>query len=186
MLESILRTCAARRYDLLTAFLQLSSDGHMDYEDGRKAYGIILLGYGYYELYRARLEQLNRQGTHFVRWGAVDGESIGATIGCDNVAGGRDAAQHLIAHGRTRIAFLGDVSGHYPELRDRYRGLCEVQAQHGLPVDPAFQVDALTIEDSGYEAARRLPERDLAVYPIFAGSGKIGRAAGREKGCLYV
>src|SRR3546814_18788771 len=97
----------------------------MDYEDSRKADGIILLGYGDYELYRARLEQLIRQGTHFVRWGAVDGDSIGTTIGCDNVAGGRDAAQHLIAHGRTRIAFLGDVSGHYPELRARYRGLCE-------------------------------------------------------------
>src|SRR3546814_18879630 len=107
MLESILRTCAARRYDLLTSFQQLSSDWHMDYEDSRKADGIILLGYGDYELYRARLEQLIRQGTHFVRWGAVDGDSIGTTIGCDNVAGGRAAAQHLIAHGRPRIAFLG-------------------------------------------------------------------------------
>src|SRR3546814_6999377 len=87
------------------------------------------------------------------------------------------AAQHLIAHGRTRIAFLGDVSGHYPELRDRYRGLCEVQAQHGLPVDPAFQVDALTIEDSGYEAARRLPDRDLAVQAIFAASATIAIGA---------
>src|SRR3546814_969109 len=113
----------------------------------------------------------------FVRWGAVDGDSIGTTIGCDNVAGGRDAAQHLIAHGRTRIAFLGDVSGHYPELRDRYRGLCEVQAQHGLPVDPAFQVDALTIEDSGYEAARRLLDRDLAVDAIFAASDMIAIGA---------
>src|SRR3546814_20865814 len=87
------------------------------------------------------------------------------------------AAQHLIAHGRTRIAFLGDVSGHYPELRDRYRGLCEVQAQHGLPVDPAFQVDALTIEDSGYEAARRLLDRDLAVDAIFAASDMIAIGA---------
>src|SRR3546814_5613189 len=43
MLESILRTCAARRYDLLTSFQQLSSDWHMDYEDSRKADGIILL-----------------------------------------------------------------------------------------------------------------------------------------------
>src|SRR3546814_8707712 len=33
MIESILRTCAARRYDLLTSFQQLSSDWHMDYED---------------------------------------------------------------------------------------------------------------------------------------------------------
>src|SRR3546814_16794999 len=64
-----------------------------------------------------------------------------------------------------------------PELRDRYRGLCEVQAQHGLPVDPAFQVDALTIEDSGYEAARRLLDRDPAVDAIFAASVMIANGA---------
>src|SRR3546814_12958477 len=105
MLESILRTCAARRYDLLTSFQQLSSDWHMDYEDSRKADGIILLGYGDYELYRARLEQLIRRGTHFVRWGAVDGVSIGTTIGRDNFAGGHAAAQHLHPSGRPRNTF---------------------------------------------------------------------------------
>src|SRR3546814_18282913 len=105
----------------------------MDYEDSRKADGIILLGYGDYELYRARLEQLIRQGTHFVRWGAVDGDSIGTTIGCYNVAGGRDASQHLLAHGRTRIAFLCAVSVPYPDLRHLYRWLCEAPALPGLP-----------------------------------------------------
>ena len=177
MLESILRTCAALRYDLLTSFQQLSSDWHMDYEDSRKADGIILLGYGDYELYRARLEQLVRQGTHFVRWGAVDAESLGTTIGCDNVAGGRDAAQHLIERGRRRIAFLGDASGHYPELRDRYRGLYEVLEERGLAADPTLQVDALTIEDSGYEAARRLLDRDIGFDAIFAASDMIALGA---------
>ncbi|WP_460370996.1 LacI family DNA-binding transcriptional regulator, partial [Actinocorallia lasiicapitis] len=66
MLGSILRTCAARGYDLLTSFQQLSADWHTDYEDSRKADGIILLGYGDYELYKARLEALVAQGTHFV------------------------------------------------------------------------------------------------------------------------
>ena len=138
-LESILRTCAARRYDLLTSFQQLSSDWHVDYEDSRKADGIILLGYGDYELYRARLEQLVRQSTHFVRWSAVDAQSLGTAIGCDNVAGGRDAAQHLIVRGRTRLAFLGDASGHYPELRDRYHGLCEILEARGLAVVRHFR-----------------------------------------------
>ncbi len=80
MLGSILRTCAARGYDLLTSFQQLSADWHTDYEDSRKADGIILLGYGDYELYKARLEALVAQGTHFVRWGSVDAHPIGVTI----------------------------------------------------------------------------------------------------------
>ena len=81
MLGSILRACAARGYDLLTSFQQLSSDWHVDYEDSRKADGIILLGYGDYEIYRGREEQLIGQGTHFVRWGTADSGSAGRTIG---------------------------------------------------------------------------------------------------------
>ena len=44
MLGSITRSCAMRGYDLLVSFQQLSSDWHTDYEDSRKADGIILLG----------------------------------------------------------------------------------------------------------------------------------------------
>ena len=86
MLGSIARTCSLRGYDLLTSFQQLSSNWHVDYEDSHKADGIILLGYGDYETYRARLEQLEAQGTHFVRWGSVQLGQPGTTIGCDNVA----------------------------------------------------------------------------------------------------
>lgn len=176
MLESILRTCAARAYDLLTSFQQLSGDWHMDYEDARKADGIILLGYGDYELYRARLEQLGAQGTHFVRWGSVEPGSE-ATIGCDNVAGGAMAGRHLVEQGRRRVAFLGDASGHYPEFRDRYRGLAAALAEAGLSIDPALQVDARTIEESGYQAARALIDRGLPFDAIFAASDMIAIGA---------
>ena len=67
----------------------------------------------------ARLEALVAQGTHFVRWGSVDAHPIGVTIGCDNIAGGRMAGEHLIARGATRIGFIGDADDHYPEFRDR-------------------------------------------------------------------
>ncbi|MGN6279330.1 MAG: LacI family DNA-binding transcriptional regulator [Sphingomonas sp.] len=176
MLESILRTCAARGYDLLTSFQQLSGDWHMDYEDARKADGIILLGYGDYELYRSRLEQLRSQGTHFVRWGSVEPDSD-ATIGCDNLAGGTMAARRLIDGGRKRIAFLGDASGHYPEFRDRYRGLTQVMRDEGLAVDPGLQVDALSTEESGHDAAQRLLARDIPFDAIFAASDMIAIGA---------
>src|SRR3954471_11993888 len=51
MLGSITRATALRGYDLLISFQQLSGNWHTDYEDCRKADGIILLGYGDYQEY---------------------------------------------------------------------------------------------------------------------------------------
>lgn len=179
MLGPILQTCAKRGYDLLTSFQQLSTDWHVDYEDSRKADGIILLGYGDYEIYRVQLEQLVAQGTHFVRWGSVDDHALGMTIGCDNRQGGRDAGRHLIERGCRSIAFLGDASNRYPEFRDRYAGLTEVMAEASLPVDLGLHVDALSIEHSGHEAARRLIARGIPFDAIFAGSDLIAIGAMR-------
>jgi DNA-binding LacI/PurR family transcriptional regulator len=177
MLGSILRTCAARGYDLLTSFQQLSSNWHVDYEDSRKADGIILLGYGDYELYRERLDALKAQGTHFVRWGSVEPGGGGTTIGCDNGAGGEDAARHLVARGRRRIAFLGDASGHSPEFRERYRGMVRGLHEAGIAPDLGLQVDALSDERSGYDAAGRLIARGIPFDAVFAASDMIAIGA---------
>jgi len=185
MLGSITRTCANRGYDLLISFQQMSSDWHVDFEDSRKADGIILLGYGDYELYHAKLEKLVAQGTHFVRWGFVQEGQPGTTIGCDNFRGGYDAVQHLISKGRRRIAFLGDASSHYPEFRDRYRGGCEAQKSNGITIVPGRQVDAITNEQSGYDAALELIRRKVKFDAIFAASDLIAIGAIRaleEKG----
>ncbi len=179
MLGSITRTCALRGYDLLTSFQQLSNDWHVDYEDSRKADGIILLGYGDYEDYRARLDQLARQGTHFVRWGSVRAGQPETTIGCDNLRGGEDAGRHLLGLGRRRIAFLGEASSHYPEFEDRYRGLSAALAAEGIRPDPGLQVDAITTEAAGHDAALRLIGRGIPFDAIFAASDLIAIGAMR-------
>ncbi len=179
MLGSILHSCGAHGYDLLTSFQQLSADWHVDYEDSRKADGLILLGYGDFDAYSRRLDQLVAQGTHFVRWGSPDPAHPGTVIGCDNLGGGRDAGRHLIEGGRRRIAFLGDASSHYPESRDRYRGLCDALRDADLIVDPGLQVDALSSEASGYDAASRLIARDIPFDGIFAASDMIALGAVR-------
>src|SRR5690606_3910574 len=122
MLGSITRACARHGYDLLVSFQQLSDDWHADYEDSHKADGLILLGYGDYLQSRKRLEQLEAQGTHFVRWGAALPGQPGISIGCDNFQGGREATRHLVSRGRRRVAFIGDASDRYPEFRERHRG----------------------------------------------------------------
>ncbi|MFL0587885.1 LacI family DNA-binding transcriptional regulator [Sphingomonas olei] len=179
MLGSITRTCAKRGFDLLVSIQQLSANWHVDYEDSRKADGIILLGYGDYSAYRVRLDQLVAQRTHFVRWGSVRPGQPGTTIGCDNVEGGRLAAQHLIDRGRRRIAFLGDASEHYPEFADRYRGYADALRAAGLPVDPGLQVDVVAFEDAGEDAARRLIGRGIPFDAIFAASDLIAIGAMR-------
>ncbi len=182
MLGSITRACAQHGYDLLISFQQLSGDWHVDYEDSRKADGIILLGYGDYVAYEPLLDRLVAQGTHFVRWGSVDAGLVGTTIGCDNVQGGRDATAHLLAQGRTRIAFLGTATEHYPEFHARYQGYATALAAAGLAPDPALQIDALTTQADGQAAMRTLLARRQPIDAVFASSDLI--AIGAMSACL--
>ncbi|MDR6847770.1 DNA-binding LacI/PurR family transcriptional regulator [Sphingomonas sp. BE137] len=179
MLGSITRASARAGYDLLISFQQLSGDWHVDYQDSHKADGIILLGYGDYEAYRARLDHLAEQGTHVVRWGAVGTGPAGITVGSDNRGGGAQATAHLIAQGRRRIAFLGSADSRYPELEERHRGYCDALAQAGLVADPALRVDAITSEEAGVEAVATLKARGAVYDAIFAASDSIAIGAMR-------
>ena len=182
MLGSITRTCALRGYDLLISFQLLSGNWHVDYEDSRKADGIILLGYGDYLLYRPRLEQLIEQGTHFVRWGSAQAGQLGTTIGSDNAQGGLDATRHLLAQGRRRIAFIGTASPQYPEFLERWRGYAAALAEAGLAPDAALQADAISTEKSGHDATVRLLQAGMAFDAIFAASDLIAIGAMRALG----
>nr|WP_246191541.1 LacI family DNA-binding transcriptional regulator [Pseudoxanthomonas gei] len=177
MLGSITRACALQGYDLLISFQQLSTNWQADYEDSNKADGLILLGYGDYLESQSRLERLVEQGTHFVRWGAVLPGQPGISIGCDNFQGGHDITMHLLAQGRGNIAFLGHASNHYPEFFERYRGYAHALLTEDRRVQPLLQVDAVTTEQSGYEAARVLLEKGIAFDAVFAASDLIAIGA---------
>jgi DNA-binding LacI/PurR family transcriptional regulator len=177
LLGSITRAAADEGYDLLVSFQQLSNDWHHDYEEQRRADGIILLGYGDYALYRDRLEKLVAAGTHFVRWGPVEEGQPGVTIGSDNVAGGRLAAQHLLAAGRRRIAFLGDASDHSPEFRDRFVGLTTALAAEGLRVVEGPVIPAISSEAEGHLATRALLASGQPFDAIFAASDLLALGA---------
>lgn len=177
MLGSITRACAQRGYDLLVSFQQFSDDWHADYEDSKKADGLILLGYGDYLNYQGKLEKLIAQGTHFVRWGAVLEGQPGIAIGCDNVQGGRDCTAHLLAQGRRRIAFLGGASESCPEFFDRYRGYAEALGEAGIATDAGLQVDAVSSESAGYDGLCLLLDRGAEFDALFAASDLIAIGA---------
>ena len=180
MLGSITRASARQGYDLLISFQQLSNDWQQDYEDSRKADGIILLGYGDYEEYRPRLDRLVEQGTHFVRWGPVMDGQPGISVGCDNLQGGYEVTRHLLGTGRRRIAFLGTATSHYPEFFDRYRGHERALMEARVATSSALQVDAITTEESGFQAACELRARGVEFDAIVAASDLIAIGARRE------
>ena len=173
MLGSITRACTQKGYDLLVSFQELANDWHADYEDCHKADGIILLGYGDYTDYEEKLQQLENQGTHFVRWGAVKEGQPGISIGCDNYQGGYDVTTHLIKKNRKNIAFIGGASKRSPEFFDRYKGSCTAIADAGLTVNPMLQIDAVTTEQSGYAAALQLLALKQPFDAIFCASDLI-------------
>ena len=179
MLGSITRAAGRRGLDLLISFQQMEDDWHTQYQDSHRADGLILLGYGDYTLYEKRLEQLAQQGTHFVRWGSVRSDNIGATIGSDNFGAGKMVGEHLLANGRKRIAFLGQADEHYPEFASRYDGFCAALAEAGIAHDPALQANALTGEEEGYTAMQAIIDADQDFNAVFAASDLIAMGAMR-------
>ena len=177
MLGSITRACSSRGYDLLVSFQELSNDWHADYADCRKADGIILLGYGNYQDYKGKLDQLEQQNTNFVLWGSTDVGLEGVVIGCDNFQGGYDLTEHLIKLGKKKIAYLGGVSSASPEFKSRYKGCVKSIIDNGLVVDKKLQIDAITTEQSGYNAAIKLIASKKGFDAIFCASDLIAVGA---------
>jgi DNA-binding LacI/PurR family transcriptional regulator len=82
--------------------------------------GIILLGQGAHD---ASTQHLRKLGIPMVVWGSPEpGLDDGiAFLGSDNRAGGALIAAHLVALGRSRVLFVGDIA--HPEVRVRLEGL---------------------------------------------------------------
>ncbi|WDE00256.1 LacI family DNA-binding transcriptional regulator [Thalassomonas actiniarum] len=179
MLGSITRACSDKGYDLLVSFQQMNNDWHADFEDTNKADGIILLGYGDFVDYEQKLQQLIEQNTRFVRWGAEAKGLPIVSVGCDNFHGGYQLTEHVLKNGRKQFAFLGGASSHSPEFLDRYLGHCKALTDNNLKVDQAYQFDAISTEESGYDAARKLLDSDLPFDAIFGASDLIAIGAMR-------
>jgi Transcriptional regulators len=174
----IARVCSERGYDLLVSFQQMSRNWHAEYTGSHKADGLILLGYGDFLAYRSKLDALAESGTRFVRWGSMLPDQPGITIGSDNPLGGRMVAEHLVAQGRRRVAFLG-APEHSPEVMERYRGYEVALRMAGIAIDPALRIDAVTTEQSGHDAVLALLDRGLRFDAVFGASDLIAIGAMR-------
>ncbi|MDM7853332.1 substrate-binding domain-containing protein [Cellulomonas alba] len=73
----------------------------------------------------------------------------------DNPGGTAAAVDHLVAHGHTRIGFVGNLA--QQDMRERYTAYRAALAAHGLVAEDAWRYDASdNHEQGGADAAERL------------------------------
>lgn len=117
------------------------------------------------------IEKVAERYRPLVIWGSHREGQAQCTVGVDNRAGGRIAAQRLIARGGTRIAFFGDASA--PEIADRLAGVVEaVEATSGRVALRNFPTH-LASEEMAAQIATNLDELDGAVDGIVCASDVI-------------
>lgn len=118
MLGFLADALTTRGYDLLLSRVLPDRDDWLDtFIRGGRADGIIIIGQSDQSVV------LDRTAAHYrplVVWGERAPGNVHVTVGTDNEAGGRLAAQHLVGRGRHRLAFFGDVG--VPEFAVRHAG----------------------------------------------------------------
>jgi DNA-binding LacI/PurR family transcriptional regulator len=121
------------------------------------------------------LERVAQYYRPMVVWGSHAPGQKHCTVGVDNRKGGRLAGECLIAGGRQRLAFLGEIG--VPELHQRFLGLCDAAKAAGLPMP--LQLDTHLASDTMAEEIGGHIDRIRKLDGIAAGSDLIAMQAVR-------
>ena len=104
------------------------------------------------------LEKLRDAGKPVVALGHAEAGFSYPAVLPDNQGGIRQAVDHLLEHGHTRIAFAGSMQQY--DVSERYAAYREALLAHGTEPDPALMYD---IEDNHEFAGRHAAEAMLAA-----------------------
>ncbi|MCX7282819.1 MAG: LacI family DNA-binding transcriptional regulator [Novosphingobium sp.] len=97
----------------------------------------------------AVIERVAQYYKPLVIWGSHREGQVQCTVGVDNAAGGRLAAQRLLDRGARKIAFFGDTNG--PEIADRLAG-----AQQAVDTTPGATLSAFPTHLASDEMASQI------------------------------
>lgn len=140
------------------------------YEKGQSI-GTIILGQ---ENNHQRFNELAVRGMPFVVWGARLPDQLYCTVGSDNVLGGRQATEHLLACGAKRIAFFGDIQ--LAEIGLRYQGYCAALESANMGVDPALLSAVPFVAKNVEQVVKKALKDGLDFDAVFAASDLIALA----------
>ena len=152
-----------RGYDILLSRVIPDADDWLErLVDSGRIDGLLLVGQS--DQFPV-IERVSQRYRPLVVWGANRPGQTHLTIGSDNLAGGRLAAERLIAQGRRRLLFVGDPAP--PEFADRLAGFDAGARAAGL--DCEVLSNAMMPEVVHAAVADRLKAGDIPDG-IFAGS----------------
>jgi DNA-binding LacI/PurR family transcriptional regulator len=114
----------------------------------------------------AVIEQVAGRYTPLVVWGARVAGGRQITVGSDNRAGGRVAAEHLLARGRRRLAFLGNPAA--PEFAERLAGFRSVGGEEAIVLPLHLTTEEAFQEFASFLASHPAPDGIVAASDVIA------------------
>lgn len=130
----------------------------------RRVDGVILLASHHND---QLIPVLAQEGFPFVLVGRYDGPEEIAWVNNDNVAAARTAVEYLMDKGHRRIACL-DGNPDYVVSTDRFQGYCEALTDRGIEVNLDLVEHSEFSVEGGYEAAKRILERNIPFTALFS------------------
>jgi LacI family transcriptional regulator len=106
--------------------------------------------------------------------------AIAPRLFADNRAGARLAANHLLAHGHRRIAFVGGPRELMSSV-ERFGGFCDSLKARGVELDPDLVLFGEYDDRTGRDAIERLSAMDEPPTAIFVAADLLAR--GVLRGC---
>ncbi|GAA3639833.1 LacI family DNA-binding transcriptional regulator [Microbacterium awajiense] len=144
---------------------------YLDLFEEQQVRGLLIAPYGDVT---GRLRRLRERGIACVLVDRFSGDGKFSSVSIDSVAGGRMAAEHLIACGRRRIAFVGgpfDIR----QVNDRLAGARAAAENAHVPVSvEVVATEAMTVAE-GVAAGARIISRPPTAWPdaLFAANDLI-------------
>ncbi len=133
---------------------------YLDLFEEQQVRGLLIAPHGDVQ---SRLERLRARGIPAVLIDRHSGSGRFSSVSSDNIEGGRLAVEHLIATGRTRIAFVGG-SFEIRQVTDRLAG-ARVAAENAAGVTlEVIATSAMSVAE-GVASGERLLQRPLRERP---------------------
>ena len=137
---------------------------YLDLFEEQRVHGVLISPFGDIT---ARLERLRQRGIPAVLVDRSSGDASFSSVSVDDLAGGRLAVEHLIAQGRSRIAFIGGPM-QIRQVQDRLAGARMAIAAHPHTNLETIVIEALSVlagRAAGIEIAARAPaDRPDAIF----------------------
>jgi LacI family transcriptional regulator len=127
----------------------------------------------------ARIDLLRGEEIPFVAFGHTDGDDDYHWVDDDGAYGIRQAVDHLVALGHTRLAFIAEPA-QLTKAQHRLNGFRTALAAHNLPDEPALIAEANFRQTSGRHAARHLLDLPQPPTAIVASNDLLALGAMSE------